>query len=106
MEKYAELKVELNARDDYGLTAFHWACKKGHFKIAKILIEKSGDILIDLNAKSNNRLRNTAFQLANFQFDNLNSRTKLIEMIVNNAESFNIDLSGVHKLRYAFSTAF
>ena len=87
MEKYAELKVELNARDDYGLTAFHWACKKGHFKIAKILIEKSGDILIDLNAKSNNRHRQTAFQLAKW-----NLKEKVVELITKNAESFTIDL--------------
>ena len=93
LEKYAELKVELNARDEYGYTAFHWACKEGHFKIAKILMEKSADILIDLNAKNKRRHLQTAFQIANFQFGNWNSRNKIIEMIVNNAESFSIDLS-------------
>ena len=40
------------AKKEDGNMAFQLACKKGHSKIAKVLIQKSAELNIDLNAKN------------------------------------------------------
>merc|ERR1712051_203 len=39
------------AKKENGNTAFELACKNGHSKMAKVLIQKSAELNIDLNAK-------------------------------------------------------
>ena len=60
MQKSTELNIELNTKDYNGWTAFHWACRNGHSKIAEMLIQKSTELNIELDSKDNMGL--TAFQ--------------------------------------------
>ena len=60
-EKMMERGVDLNAKGQFGLTAFHYACGFGHKRIAEMLVQKSVDFDIDLNAKDNGG--QTAFHL-------------------------------------------
>ena len=56
-----EFKIDLNAKNEDGATAFHLACMYGGSKIAERLIQKSIDFNINLNAKDNGGL--TPFHL-------------------------------------------
>ena len=51
LEKYAELKVELNSKTKNGKTIFHCACNWGQSNLANALMIKSTDLKIDLNAR-------------------------------------------------------
>ena len=62
LQKSVELKFDLNAKDDMGVTAFHMACVYDNTKIAKMLVQKSVEFKIDLNARCKHGL--TAFQYA------------------------------------------
>ena len=44
--------VDLNAKDDDGLTGFHWSCQMGQSKITKMLLEESAEFDIGLNIKT------------------------------------------------------
>ena len=79
LEKYAELKVELNAKSKE-MTIFHWACYIGQSKLVNILLQKSTNLKIDLNAKD--KYGGTAFHWA-CAFGN----TKIVKMMIENAES-------------------
>jgi len=48
-----------NAQDKRGLTAFHYACLRGHIDIVKLLMSKD-----DLNFNTQNKDGRTAFHLA------------------------------------------
>ena len=50
------------AKNEDGNMAFQLACKKGHSKVAKVLIQKSAELNIDLNAKDQYGM--TAFHYA------------------------------------------
>ena len=52
IEKSDELKIDLNAGDRNGWTAFHWICYNDHSKILEILVQKSVEFNIDLNTKN------------------------------------------------------
>ena len=55
------IRIELNARDNGGTTAFTWACKNGHKDVVKLLLDHSEGI--ELNAR--NYCRGwTAFKIA------------------------------------------
>ena len=41
MKNAASLSIDLNAIDNDGMTAFHWACIKGNLDVVKILVENS-----------------------------------------------------------------
>ena len=47
------LNIDLNAKDNYGRTAFHKACFDGHYKMVKLLIQKSAEFGIELNSTDN-----------------------------------------------------
>merc|ERR1712049_91534 len=84
--KYSkDFGIDLNAKDDDGSTAWHWACEYGQKEIAQLLIKSSKDFGIDLNAKNN--YGNTALHLA------CNSgRTETVQMILKNWKEFGIDI--------------
>ena len=44
-------KIELNEKDDEGLSAFMHACRYGHYDVAQLLLNHSDKI--ELNAKDN-----------------------------------------------------
>ena len=46
LQKSVELNIELNAKDQYGMIGFHWACMYGNSKIAMMLMQKSGELNI------------------------------------------------------------
>ena len=48
MDVIAHLKETCN----YGDTVFHLACREGYARIAEMIMEKSGEVNIDLNAKN------------------------------------------------------
>ena len=56
-----EYNIELNTKNDVGMSAFHLACQYGHSKIAEMLIPKSKEVNIELNTKY---LGMTDFQMA------------------------------------------
>ena len=62
MKNSAEFNIDLNAKDNDGWTAFHWACFNGHTSIIKIMISKSESLKLNLTARANNG--KTVFQLA------------------------------------------
>ena len=117
------LKIDLNAGDNFGSTAFHFVVLYGNFKMTNMLIEKSIDLDIELNAKDN--LGRTAFHWACRKGQSMiidlflkkscefniklnmkdkngrtafhsacdNGKTEIVEMIRANAEDFSIDLN-------------
>ena len=84
MQKSIEFNIDLNASDKDGWTAFHWACFNEDSKIAERLMQKSADI----NAKD--EMGRTAFHWA----CNLGCKG-IVEMMIDNAESFKLDLMAI-----------
>ena len=85
LDKYAELKVELNATVGKGKdTIFILACYFGLSKIANILITKSANLKIDLNAR--NRYGQTAFHYACHR-----GRRDIVAMMIEHAESLKLN---------------
>ena len=68
------------------LTPFHIACRFGLFKISKLIIEKSSELNIDLNAKGT--YGKTPFHLA-CEYGHLS----VADLIMKNSLEFKIDLS-------------
>ena len=62
MKNSVNLKIDLNARDKYGNTAFHYACMFGRKETVKMMIENSESLKLDLKAKNNDG--KTAYQAA------------------------------------------
>ena len=77
-------------RDYMRYTAFQIACKKGHFKIVELLIQKSGELKIDLNAK--NFEGNSALHMACSY-----GHTELVHMLLQKSVEFNIDLNAKNR---------
>ena len=55
LQKFSELnlKFELqpDGKDFLGLTLFHLVCKDGHVKVVDLLIQRSAELTIDVNAR-------------------------------------------------------
>ena len=90
LEKYADLKVELNGT--YGIhkgTIFHWARSSGQSNLVNLLMKKSVDFKINLDVKDDNGSGNgyTGFHKAC-----LYQSTEMVEMMIENAESSKLDL--------------
>ena len=81
-----DLLIELNARDQYGGTAFMWACLNGHKYVVQLLLDHSKRI--DLNARSNNG--NTAFIMAY-----KNGHKDIIKLLLEHSD---IDITGYKSL--------
>ena len=86
MNNAATLGIDLNSRDnDYGQTAFSWACKEGHADVVKLLMENASTTMsIDLNAKS--KSGNTGFHWACYY-----GQTSTVELLLNNADALHLD---------------
>ena len=69
------------------MTVFHWACLEGYSKIAKLLIEESTVLNIDLYVKDN------VFCWTGFHYACYFGRKNIVEMILNNSKSHVFDLN-------------
>merc|ERR1712012_933439 len=70
---------------------FQRACKNGHIKMAKILIQRSAEFNIDLNSKGKNGI--TGFHYA-CELEN----SKVVEILVQKSTEFKIDLNAKDEL--------
>ena len=89
LEKYAELKVELNAKSgkigkEY--TIFQWACSLDKPNLVKILLQKSVNLKIDLNAKDERGY--TAFHKVCSSFGDI----RIVKILIENTEYSKLDL--------------
>ena len=63
MKNSAQFNIDLNAKDNYGRTAFHWACYwYRSTNVIDIMINNSESFNLDLTARDNDG--KTGFQLA------------------------------------------
>ena len=90
IQKSVEFKIDLNAKDFGGFTAFENACLSGHTKIVEMLLEKSDEFNIVF--KPNNNFKQTAFHLAC-----LKGNTETAEFLIQKSVAFNIDLNAKDK---------
>ena len=81
------------AKNEDANKAFQLACKKGHSKVAKVLIQKSAEFKIDLNAK------NQLFSAGRtaFHFACMGGHSDIAEMLMQKSAEFNIDLDAKDK---------
>ena len=78
-------RVELNARDCFGLTAFMLACKKGNTDIVKLLLDRS-DRNIELNTRD--RFGSTAFMRACKK-----GNTDIVKLLLDHSEVIDINIT-------------
>ena len=66
----------MNAKNDsHGYTAFHLDCKNGHIEIAELLIQKSTELNIKLNAKDK-------CEWTSFHLTYKNGRLGIIDLLI------------------------
>ena len=85
-----DLLIELNATDQYGGTAFMWACLNGHKDVVQLLLNHP-DKTIDLNARYDNGM--TAFMLACN-----NGHKDVVKLLLKSSEIRSIDTSEPNNL--------
>merc|ERR1712062_78376 len=83
LKNWKEFGIDLNAENNMGMTALHWACFYGKTGIAQLIIQNSEGI--DLNVKDNNG--NTSLHLACRM-----CKTETVQMILKNWKEFAIDI--------------
>ena len=85
------MNFDLNAKELYtGNTAFHLACNNSNSKIVEMLIKKSTEFNIDLNAKD-------VFGETAFHHACRNGHSLIVETLIQNSTEFNIDLNAITK---------
>ena len=62
LKRSIELNIDLNSKDQSGMTGFHLACVNGKTSIVEMIIDNADSSNIDLKAKT--WARKTAFQIA------------------------------------------
>ena len=62
MHKSTEFNIDLNARDEDGKTAFHFACRYGRKDVVEMMVNNADFFKIDLKAKDKDG--KTGFQYA------------------------------------------
>ena len=83
MKKSTELKMDLNAKDNFGRTAFHYACNFGKTIIIERMISNSKSLKLDLNAKDTDG--KTAFKLAQIR-----GKSDVVNLIASKMRKFEI----------------
>ena len=93
MKNSAEFNIDLNAKDNLGMTAFHELFllylpnyRNGHAEIAEMLIRNSVEFNIDLNAKN-------SYGYTAFHYACSHGLSKHVEILIKNSTEFNIDLN-------------
>ena len=64
MNNAATLGIDLNAKDNGGITGFHWACLNGQTSTVELLLNNADALHLDLTSKG--WKGQTAFQQAQF----------------------------------------
>ena len=82
-------KIELNAKDDNGCTAFMHACQSGHKHAVQLLLDHSNKI--ELNAKDENEC--TAFMHAC-----QNGDTYLVKLLLNHSDKIELNAKNIDAL--------
>ena len=82
LEIAADLNIDLNAKDNQGLTAFHWVCLRGDTELAKILVKNSK---LDSSARDNSG--STSFHYACRY-----AHSEIAELLIENHANLNIEL--------------
>jgi len=85
MEFILRTSFDMNATNNYGMTAWHLACINGKTETAQLLIKSSKEFDIDLNAKNN--FGGTAWHLACYH-----GQTETAQLIIQSSKDFGIDL--------------
>ena len=67
------------------MTAFHHACEEGHLEVAKMIMQRSAELKIELNSENNDG--NTGFHLAA-----IHDRANIVEMIIHKSSELKIDI--------------
>merc|ERR1712062_309554 len=86
MEFILKTSFDMNTKDEWGWTAWHWACENGQTETAQIIILNSKEFGIDLNAKD--CIGRTAWHWACY-----NGQTETAQVIIQNSKIFGIDLN-------------
>ena len=86
MQNCADLKIDLNAKNNHGRTSFNLVCSAGKSKLAKMLMKNSSNVGIDLNSKDNYGW--TAFHRAC-----LCGRLNVAQMLMKNSVDMKFDLN-------------
>ena len=79
------------------MTSFHWVCLEGFSKIAKLFLDNTVDMAINLNLKDN------TFLWTGFHFACYYGKTSIVDMILTNSKSLNIDITASDELGKDFS---
>ena len=80
---------QFTIKDKLGWTPFHWACKNGHFQIAELILQKSIQLNIELDAKDVNS--RTPLHLACIK-----GHLNIAEMILEKSVILNIDITATN----------
>ena len=83
MDHSAKLNIDLNAKNNFGTTAFMFTCMHGHSNIVQLILKHS-EVNIDLNAKENSGF-------TGFMFACMSGHKKVIKLLFNTER--NIDLN-------------
>ena len=74
IQKHAEFNIELNAKNSFSWTAFHFACNYGKANIVEMMVENAKFCKLDLTARENTG--RTGYQLAKE-----NGKTDVVNLI-------------------------
>merc|ERR1712062_597540 len=80
----SERNIDLNARDNYGWTAFMIACRYGHKDVVQLILDNS-ERNIDLNARTDGG--STAFKIACCY-----GRKDVVKLIIEHSKTKEIDI--------------
>ena len=82
LDNAADLNIDMNAKDNQGLSAFHWICLRGDTELAKILVKNSK---LDFSARDNSG--STSFHYACRY-----AHSEIAELLIENHANLNIEL--------------
>ena len=91
LKKSDALKIEVNTKNNYGYTAFHLACQRGHANVAKMIMANSAALKIDLNTKS--EFGDTPYNSACYK-----GHTKVVHLMLDQSKTLSIDLTAEDNL--------
>merc|ERR1711860_184797 len=86
MEFILRTSFDMNTKNNYGWTAWHYACRNGQTETAQIIIKSSKDFGIDLNAKNNSGWTGLHWACRI-------GRTETAQILIKSSKEFGIDIN-------------